>query len=329
VAEAEVCDECAFHGERWTDGDLLTTLPVIAALWEEYLDGLDPDLTLVRAEAGQWSIAEYTDHVREVLFGMRFLVGVARTEPESDLGPSPEPVVDAEPRAVQLARAIERVHDEGGRLAAELVALEPNLWAAGVVVDGQRVDVRWIARHAVHDSLHHLHDIGRIRARLGGGTPRGSGTIVGVHRSEGGLPKAAVDAADVDWDGVVGDRQLDRRHHGRPFQALCLWSSDLIAALVEEGHPIRAGAAGENLTIEGVDWATLRPGAVVRVGTVMAEISSYATPCAKNAHWFDGRRFDRIDQAEHPGWSRLYARVLRPGRVQVGDGVDVEPDGTP
>ena len=45
-----------------------------------------------------------------------------------------------------------------------------------------------------------------------------------------------------------------------------------------------------------------------------AEISSHATPCAKNAGWFGDRQFRRIDHDEHPGWSRLYATVLRPAR---------------
>jgi hypothetical protein len=33
-------------------------------------------------------------------------------------------------------------------------------------VDGDELDVHWIARHAVHDSTHHLDDIARLRAAL-------------------------------------------------------------------------------------------------------------------------------------------------------------------
>ncbi len=99
----------------------------------------------------------------------------------------------------------------------------------------------------------------------------------------------------------------------------------MIDALVSEGHPIEPGLAGENLTVTGLDWAALRPGAAVVVGTVEAELSCYATPCAKNASWFADRDFRRIDQDLHPGRSRLYATVTRPGRIQVGDPIDIEP----
>jgi len=33
----------------------------------------------------------------------------------------------------------------------------------------------------------------------------------------------------------------------------------------------------------------------------------------------------RVAQKVHPGWSRLYARVLREGSVQIGDAVSFAP----
>ncbi|MFV0316556.1 MAG: MOSC domain-containing protein, partial [Microthrixaceae bacterium] len=81
------------------------------------------------------------------------------------------------------------------------------------------------------------------------------GTLAGIFRSDGGAPKAAVDEIDIAARGPVGDRQADRAHHGRPFQAVCVYSLDVIEALVAEGHPITPGAAGENLTLAGVPWA--------------------------------------------------------------------------
>lgn len=323
----ERCEECAFSGDRWGDQDVLTTLPIIAAIWQGFIDGADEKLLQTRPGPHQWSIAEYTDHVRETFFGMRFLLGTALTTPDTDLGEPPEPAFSPEPRPVEVESALEAVEREGRLLAEELASVEREAWTTGVTVGGDWVDLRWIGRHAVHDSMHHLHDIGRIRARLGGGASRADGTVAGLHRSGGGVPKQPVEIAEVDWCGVVGDEQNDRRHHGRPFQALCLWSVDVIAGLVEEGHPIFPGAAGENITIGGIDWATMRPGTIVLVGDVVAEISSYATPCAKNAQWFVDREFTRMDQELHPGWSRLYARVLRTGRVGVGDQVEIEPAG--
>ncbi len=149
-------------------------------------------------------------------------------------------------------------------------------------------------------------------------------SVAQISTSDGGVPKGAVPSADVGRRGLLGDRQADRTHHGRPFQALCVWSSEVIAVLAAEGHPIRAGAAGENITVSGIEWPTLRPGVRLLIGQSLCEISAWAEPCRKNDQWFTGRS-DRIDHRLHPGWSRAYAWVLEPGTVATGDPVIVEP----
>ncbi|MFM7069104.1 MAG: MOSC domain-containing protein [Actinomycetes bacterium] len=148
----------------------------------------------------------------------------------------------------------------------------------------------------------------------------GQGTLVSVNVSSGGVPKTAVDTAAVDHGGVEGDRQRARNHHGRPSQALSLWSADVIAALAAEGHPIAPGSAGENLTVAGLNWASLRPGARLSVGDeVVAELTWWAEPCRTIAGCFADRRYSRIDHGHHPGWSRAYAAVVCGGSVRVGD----------
>jgi MOSC domain-containing protein YiiM len=177
---------------------------------------------------------------------------------------------------------------------------------------------------AVHRAIHLLHDLGRQLHEAGAGVPSQRGTVVQLSSSDGGVPKSAIESADVGRRGLLGDRQENRKHHGRPFQALCLWSADVIDALRAEGHPVHPGAAGENITVAGIDWTTLRPGTRLLVGQVLCELSAWATPCRKNDQWFTGRS-DRIDHDLHPGWSRIYAWVLEPGSITTGDEVLVEP----
>jgi MOSC domain-containing protein YiiM len=122
--------------------------------------------------------------------------------------------------------------------------------------------------------------------------------------------------------GITGDGHDDRVHHGGPEAALCLFSLEVIEALQNEGHPIYPGAAGENLTITGINWDTVTPGTAWSVGDeVRIEISGYTTPCTKNAGWFLDRDFMRMHQGRHPGFSRVYARVVSPGRLRRGDPV--------
>ena len=144
------------------------------------------------------------------------------------------------------------------------------------------------------------------------------GVVAGLFLSDGGVPKKAVDSVEVGYRGVIGDRQATRVHHGRPWQALCLWSTEVVAGHAAQGHPIQPGSAGENVSIRGVDWSAWRPGKRIRLGEVEATIAAYAIPCFKNARWFTDGDYERMSHEQADG-SRLYARVDRPGRVTVGD----------
>jgi MOSC domain-containing protein YiiM len=125
----------------------------------------------------------------------------------------------------------------------------------------------------------------------------------------------------VHASGVEADRQEDRRFHGGPDRAVCLYSLELIEALQGEGHPIVPGSIGENLTLHGLDWTDVRPEARVEIGKVVLEVTRATSPCHKIAAAFSDGDFTRVSQKAHPGWSRFYARVLREGLVTAGDRV--------
>jgi MOSC domain-containing protein YiiM len=56
---------------------------------------------------------------------------------------------------------------------------------------------------------------------------------------------------------------------------------------------------------------------------VIIEISSYTAPCSTIGASFIGGKFKRISQKQHPGDSRLYARVIQTGRLETGQRVHV------
>ena len=149
-----------------------------------------------------------------------------------------------------------------------------------------------------------------------------NGRIFQLNTSNGGVPKLAVREAYLTPTGLEGDRQRDRRYHGGPERALCLYALERILQLQGEGHPIFPGSAGENVTLAGLDWAALKPGARLALGEeAVVEISSYTTPCRIIGESFLDGGFGRILQKSHPGDSRLYARVLQTGRLAVGQTV--------
>lgn len=151
------------------------------------------------------------------------------------------------------------------------------------------------------------------------------GRVHQINTSNGGVPKLSVDSALVEVSGVVGDEQADKVHHGSPDQALCLYSLEVIETLRSEGHSIAPGSAGENITVSGLDWQRVVPGTRMKIGPVEIEVTDYATPCAKNAQWFEDGKFNRMHARKHPGESRVYARVLEGGPIQTGDPVELHP----
>lgn len=154
----------------------------------------------------------------------------------------------------------------------------------------------------------------------------GSGRIAQISVSPGGVPKRPVEAAEVTASGVAGDAQRDLRHHGGPERAVCLFALEAIRALRAEGHPIEPGHIGENLTLEGIDWAAVTPGVRLLLGEdVLLEVTRYTSPCANIRASFTGGDYARVSQTRHPGASRVYARVLRTGMVRRGDSVRLLP----
>lgn len=149
-----------------------------------------------------------------------------------------------------------------------------------------------------------------------------AGRIVQISVSPGGVPKRPVEAADVTTEGVAGDAQRDREHHGGPERAVCLFSMEVIRDLRAEGHPIEPGHIGENVTLEGLDWEAVTPGTRLLLGAdVLLEITRYTSPCHNIRASFAAGDFGRVSQKKHPGWSRVYARVLRTGAIRRGDPV--------
>ncbi|MEX2237060.1 MAG: MOSC domain-containing protein [Dehalococcoidia bacterium] len=148
-----------------------------------------------------------------------------------------------------------------------------------------------------------------------------TGQVVQINVSGGAVPKTPVERAQVGSLGLAGDDHNDKKNHGGPDRALCLFSMELIDDLRAEGHPIAPGTVGENLTISGIDWATVMPGKRYAAGEVEFEITSYTTPCTNIEDSFRDGRFVRISPKLNPTQSRVYARVTKEGVIATGDEV--------
>ena len=151
-----------------------------------------------------------------------------------------------------------------------------------------------------------------------------SARIFQLNISPGGVPKTAVLETTVNELGLVGDDHRFPKIHGGPERAVCLFSLERIVALQEEGHPIFPGAVGENVTVSGLDWSQVIPGARLTLGDdVLLELTKYTKPCNTIPEFFIDGNYQRIAQEVNPGWSRIYARVLKGGPLKVGQRVAI------
>jgi MOSC domain-containing protein YiiM len=77
------------------------------------------------------------------------------------------------------------------------------------------------------------------------------------------------------------------------------------------------------VTIAGLAWDRVTPGVRLRLGDVEVEVTAFTEPCKTIRFSFSDRQSVRVSQTAAPGWSRVYARVLREGVLRVGDTVSL------
>ena len=142
------------------------------------------------------------------------------------------------------------------------------------------------------------------------------GTLVQVNVSGGGMPKLPVPSAKVTAHGVDGDRQRNRKYHGGPNRAVCIYSEELYAWLREKGIDLKNGSVGENFTTVGLDLSRLAKGDRLAVGEkCIVEITDVRVPCSNLKKW-------DVDLPELiVGSSGWVAKVVAEGVVKPGDSI--------
>jgi MOSC domain-containing protein YiiM len=142
------------------------------------------------------------------------------------------------------------------------------------------------------------------------------GKIVAVCTSrEKGTTKEPIPEGEVKEEfGLVGDAHADCCTH-RQVSVLAVESIDKMRNLGVELNP---GDFAENLTIEGLDLASLAPGTAIRVGD---HIDLEVTQIGKECH--SGCAIQKLVGKCIMPKEGIFARVVRGGMVRPGDPVRV------
>lgn len=129
-----------------------------------------------------------------------------------------------------------------------------------------------------------------------------------------GVAKSPVDSAVFlkDW-GIEGDA-----HAGHWHRQVSLLGADKIRAFNRQGAGVNPGDFGENLVVEGIGLSQLPVGALLRCGEVVLEITQIGKDCHSHC-----QIYQRMGECIMPR-EGVFARVLSPGVIRVGDQMEVE-----
>ncbi len=160
------CDDCAFVYADVPNVDAAGWLRSLGRGYAERLTTFDVVRLRARPEAepDTWSPLEYSCHVRDV-FGVqreRILLALAEATPTFVPMGRDARVVDLrynEQDPLVAAVELRRAADE---LAATFEALDDAGWARTGIYNwptSSERDITWLARHTVHEGVHHLRDV--------------------------------------------------------------------------------------------------------------------------------------------------------------------------
>jgi DinB family protein len=164
ATDHEHCAVCGFDGAAFDDGALIAALNGLGARWTTLLASAGSDFRC-RPAPNVWSAIEYAAHSRDITALHCFGVEQSLTQNEpvypaiaaDDLIETASVGYGAEdPEVVVIAL------DGEARHVARLVSNTPDgAWQRGLTIGEERMTVRRLLEHALHDSTHHLDDVQR------------------------------------------------------------------------------------------------------------------------------------------------------------------------
>lgn len=118
--------------------------------------------------------------------------------------------------------------------------------------------------------------------------------------------------------GIQGDA-----HGGNWHRQVSLLGAEKIEQFNAKGAGVKPGAFGENLVVEGFDFRVLPVGTMLRCGSVLLELTQIGKECRSHCEIFK-KMGDCIMPREG-----VFARVLEPGAIRIGDEMVLEPRTSP
>ncbi|GAI45251.1 unnamed protein product [marine sediment metagenome] len=131
---------------------------------------------------------------------------------------------------------------------------------------------------------------------------------------EKGTQKVNVSKAELKTDfGIIGDA-----HAGSTYRQVSLLAVESIEEMVAKGAKVSPGNFAENITTEGIDLLLLEVGSKLKLGeSTELEITQFGKQCHSRCEIFK-----QVGDCIMPR-EGIFAKVIKPGRINVGDAIEV------
>jgi len=141
-------------------------------------------------------------------------------------------------------------------------------------------------------------------------------------QASGYVKQANTDAVSLDWEGLSGDAQADKKHHGGIDKALFHYCSDHYKVWREMRPDLaryfnNVGAFGENISSSILNEENVFIGDKFKIGNAIVEVTQGRQPCWKLGHFFnDVTMVKAVVDTAKGGW---YYRVIERGIIKQGN----------
>ncbi len=155
------CPECGFLSAELPRDQIAPMIRANAQAWTDILAD-DPVRLRLRVRDDRWSRLEYACHVRDVfrIFDERLLLMLTSDDPtfqswDQDRAAIEDRYGDQDPQTVST-----ELSSAAGAVANDFGQVEEAAWQRrGARSDGATFTVATLGRYALHDVVHHLHDV--------------------------------------------------------------------------------------------------------------------------------------------------------------------------
>ncbi|MDD1503716.1 MOSC domain-containing protein [Lysinibacillus sp. CNPSo 3705] len=140
-----------------------------------------------------------------------------------------------------------------------------------------------------------------------------------LHYSNGrsmitGIEKRKVQEVYLSARGFEGDDVADKKHHGGPDRAVCLYPAEHYIQWEQElGKPLPTAAFGENLTVTNMLEADICIGDIYKIGNAVIQVTQGRVPCSTIDKYAEASIL--LKRLIETGYTGFLARVLEEGTI--------------